>query len=152
ALAPGDLVAQSLARFEPLAQDAGIALRGDAVSGLPSIEGDRARLLQVFDNLLTNALRHTAADGAISLSATNTGSSVRFVVASPAVLDAETAAHRFDRSWRADDARVRDASGSGLGLAITRQIVLLHGGAIRVEPADGETRFVIDLPAMKPAV
>ena len=47
---------------------------------------------------------------------------------------------------------VRDAGGSGLGLAITRQIVLLHGGAIRVEPADGETRFVIDLPVMKPAV
>ena len=72
ALAPGDLVAQSIARFEPLAQDAGIALHGDAASGLPSIEGDRARLLQVFDNLLINALRHTAADGAISLSATNT--------------------------------------------------------------------------------
>ncbi|MCB0024192.1 MAG: ATP-binding protein [Caldilinea sp.] len=147
ALAPGDLVAQSIARFEPLAQDAGIALRGEAAAGLPSIEGDRARLLQVFDNLLTNALRHTAAEGAIALTATNTGGGVRFVVANTGVIDAETAAHLFDRFWRADDARVRDAGGSGLGLAITRQIVLLHGGAIRVEPADGETRFVIDLPA-----
>ncbi len=102
--------------------------------------------MQVFDNLLTNALRHTPADGAIRLSAEAAGSGVRFVVANTGVIDAETAAHLFDRFWRADDARVRDATGSGLGLAITRQIVLLHGGAIHVEPANGETRFVIDLP------
>ncbi|MFO7632700.1 MAG: ATP-binding protein [Caldilinea sp.] len=146
-VSPEKLVTQSLARFEPLAHDAGIALGAEIAEGLPPIQADRARLFQVFDNLLINALRHTAADGEIRLSAAHYTGGVHFVVANSGEIDAETAAHLFDRFWRADDARSRDAGGSGLGLAITRQIVLLHGGAICVESGGGETRFEIDLPA-----
>jgi len=144
---PRDFVTQSLSRFEPLAQDVGIALSGASAADLPAIQADRARLLQVFDNLLTNALRHTPEDGQIRLDAMRAGNRVRFVVANTGEIDAETATHLFDRFWRADDARSRDAGGSGLGLAITRQIVLIHGGEIHVESGGGETRFVIDLPA-----
>ncbi len=146
-LSPATLVALSFARFEPLAQDAGIVLESEAASDLPMIQADRARLLQVFDNLLINALRHTAADGRICLRAQTNSGGVRFAVSNSGEIDAETATHLFDRFWRADDARSRDAGGSGLGLAITRQIILLHGGSIHVESGTGETRFIIDLPA-----
>ena len=129
-LAPGELVQSAVARFAPLAQDAGVTLIGESDAALPSIQADRARLLQVFDNLLTNA-----------------GKQVRFIVANTGEIDADTAAHLFDRFWRADDARSRDAGGSGLGLAITQQIVRLHHGEIRVASGAGETHFVIDLPA-----
>lgn len=145
-VAPAMLVTQSLARFEPLVQDAGIVLESEATGDLPLIQADRARLFQVFDNLLINALRHTPAEGRIRLCAVQNSSSVRFVVSNSGEIGAEIAAHLFDRFWRADDARSRDAGGSGLGLAITRQIVILHGGSIHVESSDGETHFIFDLP------
>ncbi|HHY58928.1 MAG TPA: HAMP domain-containing protein [Chloroflexi bacterium] len=145
-LAPDELLQQAATRFAPLAQDAGVNLVDAADAALPSIRADRGRLLQVFDNLLTNALRHTPAGGVIRLHATQTAGGVRFVVANTGEIDAETAAHLFDRFWRADEARSRDAGGSGLGLAITRQLVRLHQGEIRVEAGEGETRFVIELP------
>lgn len=147
-LAPDVLVQSAAARFAPLAQDADVTLMSDPGAALPSIQADRVRLLQVFDNLLTNALRHTAGGGTIRLSATSTGEQVRFLVANTGEIDADTAAHLFDRFWRADDARSRDAGGSGLGLAITRQIVRLHHGEIQVASDAGETRFVIELPAV----
>ena len=146
-LPPGELVQTATARFAPLAQDAGVALIEEVRAGLPAIRADRGRLLQVFDNLLTNALRHTPAGGVIRLQAEPFSGGVRFVVANTGAIDAETAAHLFDRFWRADDARSRDAGGSGLGLAITRQLVRLHQGEIYVEVGDGATRFVIELPA-----
>ncbi|HHW88085.1 MAG TPA: HAMP domain-containing protein [Chloroflexi bacterium] len=147
---PGDLVRRAAARFAPLAQDAGVSLVVDEGALLPTIRADRDRLLQVFDNLLINALRHTPTSGAIRLRVLQDDGMVRFIVANTGEIDAETAAHLFDRFWRADDARSRDAGGSGLGLAITRQLVRLHQGEIHVETGDGETRFVIDLPAASP--
>jgi len=146
-LAPADLVKRAIARFAPLAQDADITLSSEVGAALPAIHGDQGRLLQVFDNLLTNALRHTKSGGRIRLRVTHAADAVRLVIANTGEIDAETASHLFDRFWRADEARSRDAGGSGLGLAITRQIVRLHHGEIHVEPAVGETWFVIDLPA-----
>lgn len=146
AVAPGELVQRAAARFAPLAQDAGVNLVAEADALLPTLRADRDRLLQVFDNLLTNALRHTAESGVIRLRAVGANGAVRFIIANTGEIDAETAAHLFDRFWRADDARSRDAGGSGLGLAITRQLVRLHQGEIHVESDAGETRFVIDLP------
>ena len=90
-------------RFEPLAQDAGIALRGEAAAGHPSIEGDRARLLQVFDNLLTNACAHRSR-GRNCLDR-NEYRRRRALRRQTGVIDAETT-HLFDRC-SADDARAR---------------------------------------------
>lgn len=145
-LSLADLMKVAVARFEPLAQDAGIAIMVDAGDALPLIEADHARLVQIYDNLLANALRHTPRGGRIQVWARATSAGVRTVVANTGEIDAASATHLFDRFWRADDVRSRDAAGSGLGLAITRQLVRLHQGEIRVESDGGETRFVIDLP------
>jgi signal transduction histidine kinase len=57
-------------------------------------------------------------------------------------------AHLFERFFRARNAPVSGFGGLGLGLYICRQIVDLHGGAIRAEfPQDGGTRFVVSLPS-----
>ncbi|MBW7883385.1 MAG: HAMP domain-containing histidine kinase [Caldilineaceae bacterium] len=149
AVEPEALVRQAVARFAPLAQDAGIELTYD-VEPLPAVTADAARALQIFDNLLSNALRHTAAPGRIAIRARAQGDHVEFTVSNSGMLDPDTAAHLFDRFWRSDEARARDQGGSGLGLAITRQLVLLQGGSIGVEGDAGETRFVIQFPISPP--
>lgn len=145
-VAPAALVEAALARFAPLAEDAGLTLAQNVAPGLPTLQADPGRLQQVLDNLLINALRHTAPGAELALSAQPGPLGVQFIVANPGHIPPEQLAHIFDRFWRADVARQRDAAGSGLGLAIARQLVLLHRGAIHAESGDGWTRFVIDLP------
>ena len=146
AAAPALLVQEAAARFAPLAQDAEIALESAAEDGLPAVQVDGGRMRQVFDNLLTNALRHTPAGGRITIAAARGEACVRFTVSNSGALAPEHVQHIFDRFWRGDDARRADAGGSGLGLAITRQLVVLHGGAIRAESGSGVTTFVVELP------
>ncbi len=149
AVAP--LVEAVVARFAPLAQDADIAVRHDVAAALPFICVDANRTQQVFDNLLANALRHTPPGGEISITARASvrasGQGVEFVISNPGDLAPEELAHLFDRFWRADAARQRDAAGSGLGLAITRQLVVLQHGMIRAETYKGTISFILDLPA-----
>ena len=149
AVAP--LVEAIVARFAPLAQDAEVAVRHDVAPALPFIYVDANRTQQVFDNLLANALRHTPPGGEIAItaraSARANGQGVELVVSNPGELAPEELAHLFDRFWRADAARQRDAAGSGLGLAITRQLVVLQHGMIRAEAHEGTISFILDLPA-----
>ncbi len=147
-VAPARLVREAAARFAPLAQDAEIALQGTAEEGLPAVQVDEGRMRQVFDNLLTNALRHTEPGGRITIAAGRSGGLVRFTVSNSGDLAPEHLDHLFDRFWRGDDARQADAGGSGLGLAITRQLVVLHGGTIRAESGGGVTSFVVELPCI----
>jgi signal transduction histidine kinase len=159
ATGPASLVEEAAARFDPLAQDAGILLQNEIAPRLPEVEVDVGRMQQVFDNLLTNALRHTARGGTIRITAeqaplhalaqlpTCSGSYVRFNVSNSGDLPPAHIEHIFDRFWRGEDARQSDSSGSGLGLAITRQLVLLHRGSIAAHSAGGMTTFCVDLPA-----
>ena len=108
---------------------------------------DVGRLQQVLDNLLVNALRHSGPGGEIVVSASRAADGVAISVANSGELPADELAHVFDRFWRADEARARDAGGSGLGLAISRELVRLHGGTLGAESAGGMTRFTVVLPA-----
>ena len=137
-----------MARFGPLAQDAGIDVTPNVDAHLPSVRVDANRMQQVFDNLLANALRHTPTGGEISIAARRNGLFVEIAVTNPGQLASNEVEHLFDRFWRADDARQRDAGGSGLGLAITRQLILLQHGDIRAQVQDGTISFLMNLPAV----
>lgn len=148
-VAPGALVEAAATRFAPLAEDAGLRLSWSTTPDLPPIRADEGRMLQVLDNLLANALRHTAAGGEVRVTVEAGIHGVRFAIANTGELPAEQAAHLFDRFWRGENARQRDAGGSGLGLAISRQLVLLHDGQIGVTSVNGWTRFTVELPAAR---
>ncbi|MCA9909747.1 MAG: ATP-binding protein, partial [Anaerolineae bacterium] len=132
--------------FTLLAQDSAIDLRHKIAPSLPALNVDRARIQQVIDNLLSNAVRHTQAGGSITLAARREGDSVVFSVCNTGVLPPDQAAHVFDRFWRADAARQADSGGSGLGLAIARQLVRIHGGDLWVETTASETTFIFRVP------
>jgi signal transduction histidine kinase len=129
----------------------GVSLRVEAGGDLPLVKADRERLLQVFDNLIANSLRHTPAGGEIVLSAENRDGQVRFQVRDTgAGIAPEDLPNIFNRFYRGDKAR-RSTGESGLGLAIVKSLIEAHGGAITVESEIGRgSSFTILLPADDP--
>jgi signal transduction histidine kinase len=113
------------------------------------VMADIALIERVLQNLIDNALRHTAAGGTVTLGIQNHGAFMQISVSDNGRgIENRHLPHIFERYWRADDAPDDDAAASsGLGLAIVKRILDLHGSAVRVqsELARG-TRFEFLLP------
>jgi signal transduction histidine kinase len=120
--------------------------------GLPTIIGDGDRLVQVFTNIIDNALKFTPAGGRITLSAIQKLSQVIISIADTGPGIAPQDQKRiFERFYQVDKSRQGGARrGVGLGLPIARQIILAHGGDIWVEsqPGQGST-FMVRLPVAR---
>ncbi len=115
---------------------------------LPHVRGDANRLLEVLQNLLDNAVQYTPAGGRIELSASRVNDAVVLTVADTGIGIPQAEQGRiFERFYRVDAARSREAGGTGLGLSIARHIVDAHGGKLWVESAVGEgSRFHFSIP------
>ena len=138
----GDVVT-SAARAAGLAGDR--RFRSDIPSTL-AVRADHVRLRQVLVNLMTNAQRHTPADGIITVNAAGHATDVRIEVHNTGSdLSDEQLARVFDRFYRADPARQRSTGGTGLGLAIVKQLVEAQGGRVWAERRDG-VAFGFSLP------
>jgi signal transduction histidine kinase len=139
----------SLYRYQT--QRKNISLDLNIASSLPTIEVDPGRMTQVLTNILDNALRHTPEGGKLVLSAQKVNDYVEVAIRdSGPGLKAEELARIFDRFYRTDAARQREAltGGSGLGLAIAKSIVQAHGGQIAAESDEGKgLNVVISLPS-----
>jgi two-component system sensor histidine kinase BaeS len=145
----GALLQRSATAHQPVAQAAGIELAVDVEPDLPVLNFDSERMTQVFGNLLDNALLHTPKGGRIALSAKadGAGAEVRVRDSGPGIPQAELELV-FERLYRSDASRQRNAGGSGLGLAIAKSIVEAHSGTIHAESATGDgTTMVVTLPA-----
>lgn len=146
ALAP--LVAETLAVFEPLAEEKQITLTAALAPNLPTVVVDASRLRQVLHNLVANALRHTGVGGAITIGGQHTNSQVRLTVQDTGEgIDPQQLEHVFDRFYRTDRSRSRETGGSGLGLAIVKAIVEAHGGSVQAssEGAGKGSTFGVNL-------
>ncbi|MFW6070657.1 MAG: sensor histidine kinase, partial [bacterium] len=125
------LVQRATQLFEPLAEEEAVTLQESYPEQQVPVTADAARLTQVVQNLLANALRHTPAGGSIGLSVSETEEAVQIVVRdSGEGIQAEHLPHVFDRFYRVDSSRSRGSGGAGLGLAIARAIVEAHGGTV----------------------
>ncbi|MEU1183051.1 HAMP domain-containing sensor histidine kinase [Streptomyces sp. NPDC005820] len=166
-----ELLAQVAAAHRVAADAAGVALltKGDDVLWL---HADPVRMRQALGNLVSNAIRHTPADGTITLTArrepaggghgghgdraerADRAERVVFEVADTGSgIAPEDLPHVFDRFWRAEKSRSRRTGGSGLGLSIVRQLVAAHGGTVEAasEPGVGSV-FSLSLPAQPAGV
>jgi signal transduction histidine kinase len=112
------------------------------------VEADESRLAQALRNLLRNAIAHTADDGLVELGVEVGGGRLRFVVDDDGPgIPVDQRAAVFDRFYRLDGARSRDAGGAGLGLAIVQAIASAHGGHVWAEAAPaGGARLVLEIP------
>ena len=121
-----------------------------SVAGSVEVRGDRDRLRQVIDNLLTNVRLHTPPGTAatVSVMATTTEAVIGIADTGPGLSD-DDRARVFERFYRADPSRARDSGGTGLGLSIVAAILTAHGGTVGVEPRPGGgTVFRARLPLL----
>ena len=115
--------------------------------GQASVHGDRLMLRRALSNLISNALRHTPAGGAITIAIDTDTTRVGIDVSNVGdPIPPDQLERIFDRFHRGSTQRARHGEGAGLGLAITRSIVRAHGGEISAHSAAGVTRFAITLP------
>jgi signal transduction histidine kinase len=143
AVSVGAIVDDAVTAIAPTAARRGVTLTtvGTARPDLV-LEADPMRVGQVMTNLLTNAVRHTPAQGTVTVTVAPTGDTVTVTVADtgPGIEgDVDRIFDRFTRS--------ADSGGSGLGLTIARQLVERHGGKISAANAPtGGGRFTVTLP------
>jgi PAS domain S-box-containing protein len=146
------VVSHSVEAAAPVAESKRIALRTHSAP-LPSVDGDRDRLSQLLDNLISNALKFTpageridvnswSADGEVVVEVENTGS----------YLSPEEQEQLFERFFRTSEAVDQAIVGVGLGLAICKAIAEAHGGGISVRSEEGvATTFTVRLPVTEPS-
>ncbi len=143
------IIAQAVESSTPVATARGIAL-SCSTDPLPAADGDRLRIGQVIDNLVSNALKFTPPGGTIDVRAYLHGSGVRIEVTDTGMGIGESEqAQLFDRFFRTARAQEEAIPGVGLGLSISKAIVEAHNGRLSVSSVEGVgTSFFVDLPAV----
>lgn len=141
------ILASTVAGVEALAGERGVRLELDAEPGVV-LAGDADRLVQLFTNLLSNAIRYSPRGETVGIGAAVAGERVTVRVSDRGPgIPAEFQRRIFGRFQQAQGGASRQTGGTGLGLAISRAIVELHTGSIRFETAPGVgTTFIVELP------
>ena len=137
----GVLLGAAEEMFAPLAAERGLTLACEAEGELPAVSADYGRVLQLFSNLVGNALKFTPQGGSVEIGAVRGDGVVRFWVRDTGPgIERDHLPRLFDRFWQAKRGR---GAGAGLGLAICRSIVEGHGGQIWAEshPGQGSTFY-----------
>jgi signal transduction histidine kinase len=135
---------EALRACEPLARDLQVDKRVPA--GLPDVLVDRQRMVQVFQNLVQNALQHSPDAGTVAVEAGQAGTSVWVTVR-----DAGPGFAQDDLPRLFEPFFTRREGGTGLGLSIAQRIVELHGGEIAAANHEGSGALVkVSLPASAP--
>ncbi|MFI5349890.1 MAG: two-component system histidine kinase PnpS [Elusimicrobiota bacterium] len=142
-------LAESARAFSPVAEERGVRLEAPTAVDLPRVSADSDQLRQILANLLDNALKYTEAGGRVEVSAEPWKGGARVTVRDTGVGIPEADLPRvFERFYRVDKARAREAGGTGLGLSIVKHLVEAHGGEVSVESRKpGGTAFRFTLPA-----
>lgn len=141
------LIDDAIDSFRDQARDNGQRLETEVAEGVTPVLADRDRMLQVFSNLVGNALKFTPEGGRVRIRADLDGDrAIRFSVEDTGPgIPAESLPHLFELFWQARDRRA--TLGTGLGLSIARGIVEAHGGSISVESTPGEgSTFTFTVP------
>jgi len=150
AVEPAGLLTKISEVFRLQAEQKGINLTVRTAEELPRFYGDEGRLMQVFENVVANAIRHTPTGGKIALGVTQTveNRALLFTVTDNGEgIPVEELPLIFERFHRVDKSRHADTNQSGLGLAIARAIVEAHGGRIWAESKPGKgTTIGFEIP------
>ena len=148
-VSPHKLLNDIHAAYSHIASQKNVKIQLDVPSEIPMLKIDAGRMTQVLTNIFDNALRHTPEGGQIVLAAQTIDDNIQLSIEdSGPGIEGEDANRIFERFYRTDSARHRDAGGSGLGLAIAKSIVEMHRGQIWAESKPGQgLKIIIRFPA-----
>jgi two-component system phosphate regulon sensor histidine kinase PhoR len=143
------VVRQAANALKPLAAQDGITLTVEAQPGLPPALGDRDELVQLFQNLIHNAIKYGRQNGEVQITLSQQDAQVAVAVRDDGEGIAPNAIPRLtERFYRVDVKRSRERGGTGLGLAIVKHIVSRHQGRLHIESKLGVgSTFTVFLPA-----
>jgi signal transduction histidine kinase/PAS domain-containing protein len=147
------LLEQSVGQVLPQAMQKNLRLELPT-GGSPAVEVDPGRIVQVFVNLLANAIKFTEDGGTIQVAFERHGDEVTVSVADTGIgIPGEHLPHLFTRFSQVDGSATRVYGGTGLGLAICRELIELHGQRIWVNSAPGQgSTFYFTVPVWRPAM
>jgi len=145
-----ELVQDIVQKYRLKASERKIDLQIETGNSAPMVYGDIGMLERVLENLIDNALRHTADGGRVSVDLSPQGDHVMVMVSDTGCgIPADKLEHVFDRFYRADSSPPDNGQHAGLGLAIARRIVELHGSHIEVSSEEGKgTEFSFSITAV----
>ncbi len=138
-----------LSVVKPRARDKDLQISTFLPADLPPLWADSAKLGQVLLNLLTNAIKYTPEHGRVGIEARPTMDGlVEIRVNDTGIgISADDLDRIFERFTQIDSSSTRSQGGTGLGLAITRDLIQLHGGAVRVQSQIGRgSSFIFTVP------
>jgi len=153
-----DIVKETVAQHSATSTIHHISYHADTTQRPYLLQGDKARLLQIFANLLQNAIKYSPLGGPIRISLTQNLSAdgIKFIEAivedKGIGIPQDAQIHLFERFYRAPNAGGGQVRGVGLGLYVVAEFLRLHGGNIRVESSGvaGEgSRFILTLPSLE---
>ncbi len=145
-----ETIMESVSGISHMAEINNITVTTDVPKELPSVDASKSRLLQVFTNLLGNAIKFNKERGSITLKVSYKPGEDKVTVSvsdTGVGIPREQMPRVFERFFQVDGTTSRKYGGTGLGLAITKGIVEAHGGKIWVESEVGKgTTFIFTLP------
>lgn len=146
-----DLVNEVTVTFQAEVERRELALVVKVPCDLPTVWGDRGRLIQLLTNLASNACKYTPSGGRVGIMARQVDGQIQVDVVDTGIgISRQDQEQIFSRFFRADNPLIREIGGSGLGLSIAKSIVSLHGGEIWVESELGRgSTFSFTLPLAK---
>ncbi|MCL0081520.1 phosphate regulon sensor histidine kinase PhoR [Peptococcaceae bacterium] len=141
------VIYQTVQTFKPQAAEKDIQLHLTIADKIPQIKGDKDLIMQVMVNLVDNAIKYTPSGGKVAIKAGVVSENIEVAVQNSGLgIPKESLPRVFERFYRVDKARSRDAGGTGLGLAIVKHVIELHGGRIQVKSSSKGTTFTFRLP------
>jgi signal transduction histidine kinase len=143
-----DLLSDCVAMVREQCADAGLHLSVEGLDVPLILNGDPAKLRQIFLNLLSNAIKFTERGGTVSLSVASTDAGIAVTVADTGIgMNPEDVLIAFQPFGQVDNRLERRYEGTGLGLPLTKALVDLHKGTIAIDSARGAgTRVTVTFP------
>ncbi|WP_407355616.1 PAS domain S-box protein [Methanolobus sp. WCC5] len=143
-----DVIDNSIQDLALQAQGKNISLEKNIAADLPHVTADHDKMMDVFVNLVDNAIKFTPSGGKVTISANTSGGVLHLTVEDNGIgIPADKIPNLFERFYQVDSSVKRRYGGTGLGLYICKKIVEDHNGHIRVTSEEGKgTTIHIDLP------